>query len=88
MQYAPAPAAEPTEQPQAEAAANSDQIKTEAPAIKPGEAPHLIQPSGGFVSGFVPPDYLIDGWLQRRFVYSITEMTGHGKTTVMLYIAV
>jgi hypothetical protein len=49
---------------------------------------HLLQSSAEFVAGFVPPDYLIDGWLQRRFVYSITGMTGHGKTTVMLYIAV
>ena len=68
---------------QGEAAGNSDQTKT-----NDKEAPHLIQSSAEFVGGFVPPDYLIDGWLQRRFVYSITGMTGHGKTTVMLFIAI
>ena len=47
----------------------------------------LIQSSADFVSGFVPPDYLIDGWLIRQFVYSMTGMTGHGKTTVMLLVA-
>jgi hypothetical protein len=87
---------QPAEQPQDEAVVPSvDQKEVPpegtpieaAPGIKPVGAPHLIQPSGEFVSGFVPPDYLIDGWLQRRFVYSMTGMTGHGKTTVMLYIA-
>jgi AAA domain-containing protein len=40
-----------------------------------------------FVSGFVPPDYLLDGILQRRFVYSLTAQTGHGKTALALLIA-
>jgi hypothetical protein len=35
----------------------------------------------------VPPDYLIDGLLQRRFVYSFTAPTGWGKTAVALLIA-
>jgi len=35
----------------------------------------------------VPPDYLIDGILQRRFIYAITGRTGEGKTTVCLRIA-
>ncbi len=74
-------------QPQAEAGNSESKTDAGAADTKAEEAPHLIQPSGEFVSGFVPPDYLIDGWLQRRFVYSITGMTGHGKTTIMLYIA-
>jgi hypothetical protein len=40
-----------------------------------------------FVGGFVPPDYLLDGILQRRFVYSLTAQTGHGKTALALLIA-
>jgi hypothetical protein len=51
-------------------------------------------PAGGFVktlgqslAGFMPPDYLIDGILQRRFCYSLTAQTGVGKTTVAMRIA-
>lgn len=44
----------------------------------------LFQSSAEFVAGFVPPDYLIDGLLQRRFVYSMTAPTGTGKTCIAL----
>ena len=40
-----------------------------------------------FIEGFVPPDYLIDGMLQRGYVYAITAATGHGKTALALLIA-
>jgi hypothetical protein len=40
-----------------------------------------------FISGFVAPDYLLDGILQRRFIYSLTAQTGHGKTALALLIA-
>ncbi len=40
-----------------------------------------------FIEGFKPPDYLIVGILQRRFVYSMTAPTGAGKTAVALRIA-
>jgi AAA domain len=40
-----------------------------------------------FLAGFIPPDYLVDGVLQRRFVYSLTAVTGHGKTAVALQLA-
>jgi hypothetical protein len=40
-----------------------------------------------FVGDFRPPDYLVDGLLQRRFVYSLTAATGHGKTAVALRLA-
>jgi hypothetical protein len=40
-----------------------------------------------FIMGFVPPDYLIDSIIQRRFVYSVTGQTGHAKTAVALLIA-
>ena len=49
--------------------------------------PRLIQSSAEFVGGFVPPDPLIEGLLQRQFVYALTGMTGHGKTCVALLIA-
>jgi len=47
----------------------------------------LTLSSAEFVAGFVPPDYLIVGWLQRRFVYSLTAATGDGKTAVALLIS-
>src|SRR5262249_43780914 len=36
---------------------------------------------------YVPPDYLIDGLLQRRYCYSLTGRTGDGKTAIALLIA-
>ena len=46
-----------------------------------------ILSSAEFIKGFVPPDYLIVGILQRRFIYSFTGRTGSGKTAVGLLIA-
>jgi hypothetical protein len=57
-----------------------------APA-KSEPAKPLIQSSAEFVKGFVPPDYLIDGILQRRFIYSNTGRTGGGKTAISLLMA-
>ncbi len=47
----------------------------------------LILSSARFVLGFVPPDYVIFGLLQRRFLYSLTGKTGAGKTAILLLIA-
>jgi hypothetical protein len=44
----------------------------------------LIISSADFVSGFIPPDYLVDGLLQKRFCYSITGPTGSGKSAIAL----
>jgi Toprim-like len=52
-----------------------------APSAK-DEKPKLALSSTEFVAGFTPPDYLVVGWLQRRFVYSLTAATGDGKTAV------
>ena len=40
--------------------------------------------SAEFVASYVPPDYLIEGLLQRKFFYSITGKTGAGKTAIAL----
>jgi AAA domain/Toprim-like len=46
-----------------------------------------LMTSAAFVQGFTPPDYLIVGILQRRFIYAITGRTGEGKTAVCLRLA-
>jgi hypothetical protein len=40
-----------------------------------------------FLAGYTPPDWFWDGIMQRRFVYSITAKTGHGKTAVYLLVS-
>jgi AAA domain len=47
----------------------------------------LLQSSAEFIAAYEPPDYLIDGLLQRRFCYSLTAHTGRGKTAIALLIA-
>jgi hypothetical protein len=47
----------------------------------------LVLTAEQFVAGFTPPAYLIDGILQRGYLYSLTARTGHGKTAVAMYIA-
>jgi hypothetical protein len=49
--------------------------------------PKLIQSSAQFVAGFVPPEYLLDGILQRLFCYALTAATGAGKTAFALLLA-
>jgi AAA domain-containing protein len=50
------------------------------------KSPPLIQSSAQFTNGFIPPDYLVDGILQRRFIYSLTGRTGSGKSAIALLI--
>jgi hypothetical protein len=47
----------------------------------------IPQTSKGFMQLLTPPDFVLDGILQRRFLYSLTGKTGSGKTAVALYIA-
>jgi hypothetical protein len=47
----------------------------------------VIKSSAEFVHGFVPPEYVVVGILQRRFFYSLTGQTGAGKTALMLLLA-
>jgi hypothetical protein len=58
--------------------------REKAPALPAGP---LIVNSAGFLAGFTPPDYLIDGILQRGFCYSMTAPTGTGKTAIALTFA-
>jgi hypothetical protein len=57
-------------------------------AVNAGTAakPRLLT-AAAFVAGYVAPDYVIDGLLQRARVYSLTGDTGHGKTAVALCLA-
>jgi AAA domain len=48
---------------------------------------NIIQSSSKFVESYIPPDYLIDGLLQRRYCYSLTARTGAGKTAIALLFA-
>lgn len=50
--------------------------------------PPLIVSSTDFLKNFIPPDYLFDGILQKHFIYSITALTGSGKTALALMLAV
>jgi AAA domain-containing protein len=62
-------------------------LAEDTPEWKQPAAPKLIVSSAEFVQAFSPPDYLIGGLLQRRYVYSLTGPTGAGKTCVALRIA-
>ena len=59
---------------------------TNGPAPTPPVTVKILS-SAEFVAGFVPPEYLVVGLLQRRFFYSLTALTGHGKTAIMLILA-
>jgi hypothetical protein len=47
----------------------------------------LLKSSAAFIAELVPPDYVIDGVIQRRFAYSLCAKTGAGKTAIMLFLA-
>jgi len=47
----------------------------------------VIHTSAEFVADFVPPDYFLEGVLQRGFIYSLTGKTGSGKTAIMMLIS-
>ncbi len=47
----------------------------------------LVKTQRTFLSGFVPPDYIVDGLMKRGFLYSLTGATGAGKSAIALYLA-
>ena len=55
--------------------------ETRSPEKANGAAPvgRIIKTSAEFVAEFEPPDYLIDGLLQRRFLYSLTDKPAAAK---------
>jgi hypothetical protein len=73
--------------------AEADELRLRAsdPGYTNGQGQgHVLSPlqsSAQFVKDFVPPDYVVDGILQRRFLYSLTGKTGSGKTAVVLLLA-
>jgi hypothetical protein len=54
---------------------------------KTGEPLPLLQTAAQFVDAFTPPEYLIDGIVQRGYLYALTARTGAGKTAVAMYAA-
>lgn len=54
---------------------------------QPSLPSRLLQSSAQFTGSFVPPDPLISGILQRRFIYALTGHTGRGKTAIALLFA-
>lgn len=57
------------------------------PTVKPSRPPPRILSGDAFVGSFVPPDWLVDGIIQKGRLYACTSLTAHGKTAVWLYIA-
>jgi hypothetical protein len=67
---------------------NLGELMRSAPKLDDAPAlARLIVSSAEFIAGFIPPDYLIDGLIQRRFIYSLTAPTGSGKTAIALLLA-
>jgi RecA-family ATPase len=60
-------------------------LHTEQTKVDPAKP--LILTSAEFLAGYSPPAYLVDGMIQRGYLYSLTARTGHGKTAVALYMA-
>lgn len=58
-------------------------VPLKAPAVP---QPDLLRSSGEFVGAFEPPDFLVDGILQRRYFYSLTATTGSGKTAIAMRV--
>ena len=61
------------------------EINPDPKRAPPGAGPPFL-PKAEFLAGFVPPDYLVDGVLQRGYVYSLTGQTGHAKTAIALLL--
>jgi RecA-family ATPase len=53
----------------------------------PPPPPVRLMSYGEFLAGFTPPDYLVDGMLQRRFLYALTAPPGGGKTAAALLLS-
>lgn len=76
--------AKPKEPPDPDGFAAEGTLRSESPRTS---TPVPILSSREFVAGFTPPDYLLDGILQRGFIYSLTGRPGDGKTAISMLIA-
>jgi hypothetical protein len=58
------------------------------PKVDPatGQPLPLILTDLEFTRDFRPPDYLVDGVVQKGYLYSLTGPTGHGKTPVSMLL--
>jgi len=45
------------------------------------------QSVAAFIASQKPPEYLVEPLIQRASLYTVTALTSHGKTAVLLYIA-
>jgi hypothetical protein len=71
---------------------NAKKAGNEAKATKreprpPGPPKRLVLRLDEFLGRYEPPDYIVDGILQRGYVYSLTGLTGAGKSALGLLIA-
>jgi hypothetical protein len=57
------------------------------PEPTPAPTPPAVFSKRDFIAGFTPPDYLIDGIIQRGYLYGLTGATGHGKSALALLMA-
>ena len=65
-----------------------ERVAFQAPIWQPTDISRpVVQSSAEFTRNYIPPDYLIDGLLQRRYCYSLTARTGSGKTAIVLALA-
>jgi AAA domain len=58
-----------------------DELKPPPPPVR------LLKTSAAFIESLEPPDYVIDGIIRRRFLYSLCGKTGSAKTAIMLLLA-
>jgi AAA domain len=65
---------------------SGEPLSVEAPTGKPVPFVKFLT-KADFVGGFKPPNYLVEGMLQRRFIYALTGQTGHAKTAIALLLA-
>lgn len=56
--------------------------------VKPAHQKPKLVSFGDFIRDFKVPDYLIEGIVQRRYLYTLTAKTGDGKTAVALRIGI
>src|SRR5262245_61751278 len=71
---------------EAEERAAQAQAGDKAPPPKPPPKP-LVLRLDEFLKQYVAPDYIVDGILQRGYLYSVTGLTGAGKSAWALLVA-